>query len=447
MLMRLFHKSIVPLIIAIITLCASNIQWGRESWKDIIEADGKGYYAYLPAAFIYHDLSFSFFDSIEKKYPNPHIYYDYRMNAEGGAVNKYYSGTALAMAPFFLVAHAVAKITGADPDGYSKIYPLMINVAAIFYLLAALLFLRRLLRSFGIKERISSFILVAIVFGTNVFYYTVCEPAMSHIYSFAFITAFVYFTREFFLSQERKTLFILSFLLGMIVLIRPVNGLIVLLIPFSGGNTGLKSAWNWLLRNKAAGFISAIIVLSVISIQLIIYRIQTGHFFVYAYGAETFNWSDPHPLDFLVSYKKGLFLYTPLVLLSASGLFVLFKNDKFRFWSLLLFLLILLYVLSSWWNWWYGGSFSSRVSLDYFSIPALLLGLFCKELKTKISKGILSALVIGCIVLCQVQTFQYRYYLIHWEKMDREHYWRVFMKLDKIGKENPNADLLEEKAL
>ena len=38
------------------------------------------------------------------------------------------------------------------------------------------------------------------VFSTNLFYYTVSEPAMSHIYSFACITAFVFYTKNYFLS-------------------------------------------------------------------------------------------------------------------------------------------------------------------------------------------------------------------------------------------------------
>jgi len=54
--MNWFNRLILPFIIAIVTLCAANIQWGGNNWKDIIEADGKGYYAYLPAVFIYQDF-------------------------------------------------------------------------------------------------------------------------------------------------------------------------------------------------------------------------------------------------------------------------------------------------------------------------------------------------------------------------------------------------------
>ncbi|MFL5762403.1 MAG: hypothetical protein ACJ77K_00590 [Bacteroidia bacterium] len=439
MLIRTLHKSILPLIIGIVLLCSSNIQWGGDKWKDIIEADGNGYYAYLPAMFIYHDLHFDFYDSIDKKYSNPHLRYDYRMNADGGTVDKYYVGTAVAMSPFFFIAHACAS----DADGFSKIYPVMINVAAIFYLLLALIFLRKLLLRLGAADHIISFILVAIVFGTNVFYYAVCEPAMSHIYSFAFITIFLYYLQEFFRSANTKTLLLLSFLLGMIVLIRPVNGLVVLIIPFiAGGKEPLKKAWRWLLQHPVSAGAGFVVLMLMIGIQLVIYKIQTGHFFVYAYGNENFNWSDPHPLDFLFSYKKGLFVYTPLIFLSLYGTLLYFKKNTFQFYSIAFFSIVLLYVLSSWWNWWYGGSFSSRVSLEYYGLAAIMLWTAYEEMRSKISRSIFSGLIVCCIVLCQVQTFQYRYYLIHWEKMDKEHYWRVFMRMDKTGDENPNKDLL-----
>src|ERR1041385_271270 len=39
-----------------------------EEWKNIISTDGVGYYAYLPAAFIYHDYTYSFIDKLSTTY-------------------------------------------------------------------------------------------------------------------------------------------------------------------------------------------------------------------------------------------------------------------------------------------------------------------------------------------------------------------------------------------
>ncbi len=442
--MRVLNKLIIPAICIVLVVCSSNIQWSRNNWNNIIEADGKGYYAHLPAVFIYEDLNFTFFDSIEKKYPNPRLYYDYRVGESGKQANKYFSGTAVAMMPFFFVAHITAKIVGLEADGYSKIYPIMINVAAIFYLFIGLYYIRRLLLKYQVADNIITFILIAITFATNVFYYAVCEPALSHIYSFTFITMFIYYMHVFYNNPATRTFFTLCILFGIIVLIRPVNGLIILIAPFAAiEKNKFVEGFTFFKKRFSVLITGALISIAIISIQMIIYKIQTGNFFVNSYGAEQFNWLNPHPIDFLISYKKGLFLYTPLIFLSLLGLYGLFKQNKFQFYSLGAFLIITLYVLSSWWSWWYGGSFSSRVCLEYYAIVSLLLALAYKHLKSGWCKKLYCALIIGALLVCIIQTYQYRYYFIHWEKMDKQHYWRVFMRLDKLGKENPNADLLE----
>jgi hypothetical protein len=441
--MRIVNKSVLFIIIAIVIACASNIQWGKDNWKNIVKADGKGYYAYLPAVFIYNDLHFSFFDTIEKKYPNPQIYYEYRVGKEDKRSNKYFAGTSLAIMPFFLVAHCIAQITGSDADGYSKIYLIMVNIAAIFYLFIGLYYLRKILRRYETPESLVSFILIAVTFGTNVFYYAVCEPAMSHIYSFAFIALFVYYLNLLYAFPTVRSYIVVSVLFGIIILIRPVNGLIILIAPFISGD--YKKFMNGLVYLKAHRFalLSGIIIaFSIVSIQLIIYKIQTGNFWINSYGDEKFNWSHPHPIDFLFSYKKGLFVYTPLAFISLLGLCQLYKQGKFQFYTLIIFLIIMLYVLSAWWSWWYGGSFSSRVSIEYYIVLALLISYSYRFLKSKIGRNVYSFLIIGLLLVCQIQTYQYRYYNIHWEKMDKEHYWRVFLRLDQL-KENPNADLLK----
>jgi hypothetical protein len=442
--MKIINKLIIPIIITILLLCASNSQWGKDGWKNIIKVDGKGYYAYLPALFIYQDLNFSFFDSIEKKYPNPHIYYDYRVGEENKKVNKYFAGTALAMMPFFVTAHVAAEKCGFETDGYSKIYLVAISIAAIFYLMIGLYFLKKLLLRLDTSATLTSFILIVVTFATNIFYYALCEPAMSHLYSFAFITMFVYFLAIFFSFPKALTVYIIAALYGIIILIRPVNGMIVLIAPFMANDKiKFKEGLYYLKNNFFTGVIGLFITISIVSIQLIIYKIQTGNFWINSYGTEQFNWTNPHPIDFLISYKKGLFVYTPLACIALLGFYKLFKQNKFQFYSLFIFLIVMLYVLSSWWSWWYGGSFSSRVCIEYYFILALLLSVAYQMLQSRWSKNLYTSVIICLLLICQIQTYQYRYYIIHWDKMDKEHYWRVFLRVDQLGKENPNADLLK----
>jgi hypothetical protein len=415
----------------------SNINWGKNHWKGVLEADAKGYYAYLPAVFIYHDLNFNFFDSIEKeKYYDENLFYDYRIGASNGKIiNKYYCGTALVQSPFFLIAHYLSYLFDYDTDGYSKLYPIFICIAALFYLLLGLLYLDSILKLYQITTKHRIVVLIAAVFGTNLFYYTIGEPGLSHTYSFTFISAFVYYTKLYFNSFQPRLIIVIGLILGVIILIRPINGLIIFIIPFLALNFGtLQQGFKELINSKIHFVIGFLACITIISIQLLYYKLATGEFFVYSYGEEGFNFLQPHIFDILFSFRKGLFLYTPTFLLSLTGLYFLGKSSKFEFYSIIAFLLLIIYVFSSWWMWYYGGSFSSRVFVEYISIFMILLAITFNQLKSKFLRKALFAVTFLFIVLCQIQTYQYRYYVIHWADMTKEMYWDSYRQIPRLIK-------------
>ncbi|MFC2175919.1 hypothetical protein ACFLR1_02965 [Bacteroidota bacterium] len=416
-------------IMMVMTIVTSNLNWGGNYWQSIIEADGKGYYAYLPASFIYHDLNFGFFEEIEEeKYYHQNLFYDYRATSNNQKINKYYCGTALAELPFFLIAHSYCLLSNEFPaDGYAKPYPIMITVAALFWLFIGLLFAGKLMETYGVKPPWISVSLAAMVFGTNLFYYTVGEPSMSHVYSSALIACFVFVGRKFFQKQNKMLLPAMALLLGVIVLIRPTNAVILGSLPFIAGNwrrfmDGIQALKTYL----PVVLLSFVLLLLAVSIQPIIYKLSCGQFFVYSYTGEGFNFLSPHLLDILFSYKKGLFLYTPIYLLGIALAFWVWKKNRYQLVSFVLFFAVLTYLLSSWWNWWYGGSFSSRVYVDFLSILMLPIPLFLSQTKLKWVKTWFTLLIFALVALCQIQTYQYRYYDIHWEEMTKEKYWNNF---------------------
>ncbi|MCB0735777.1 MAG: hypothetical protein KDC76_14440, partial [Bacteroidetes bacterium] len=273
----------------IVIWSAANISWSGSHASGIIKADGRGYYAHLPALFIYHDLNFGHFDSIEAgKYNNPNYNYDYRKYSEGYTLNKYFAGTSLAMLPFFGLGHALTLITGEDADGYSNYYQIAISLAGITYLFLSLLVLIRIAREFHISDKAIALAIPIIVLGTNWYYYVVSEPAMSHVYSVFFISTFVYQSIRW--SRGEKTALIwMGILLGLITFIRPVNAIIVFIIPVLFKNISDFSA-HLLNAFKHPGQLMAAIGLAVLipMLQLVVYKIQTGHFFIYAYEEEGF---------------------------------------------------------------------------------------------------------------------------------------------------------------
>jgi len=430
----MLNRITICFILFVTTWVSYNLHWVDKYYASAIQwNDATGYYAYLPATFIYHDLNFSYHDSIIKKHYNPKRYYDYRINYNGIIINKYYAGTALAVFPFFLVGHIYAKLADYPADGFSKPYFISINIASIVFLLIGLLYVRKILKEYKTSEKVTSAILLVLLFGTNLFYYASAEPCLSHVYSFAFISAFFYHAKKFFSSSDRKDILICSFCLGFIVLIRPVNGIIIFSLPFIAGNlNNLKNAFNWLIRNKLMVIISVLIIFSIVSVQLIIYKIQCGSFFIYSYKHEGFNWTNPQIINFLFSYKKGFFLYTPVALLSLPGFIYLWKKDRFVFFSLSAFLFFLIYVLSSWWNWWYGGSFSSRVLIDFYVFLSLLFLFSYLLVENKINNKLIIGVCFLLIIVCVIQTYQYRYNIIINDGMTKEHYWEVFLRVDQL---------------
>ena len=420
----------LTVITIVIFWVGSNMNWGEKRWHKLLNIDGVGYYSYLPAIFIYQDLNFDFYDKVKNNNPRPQLDFAFKSKTGSGIINKYYSGTALCNLPFFLTAHWLSTINGQSSDGYSVYYLLSIQIAAFFYLIIGLVFVSQILKFYIASERIRAIVLLMVLFGSNLFYYVVHEPYMSHVFSFAFVNLFVLSILSYLKSHKGKWVLISAFALGVVILIRPVNIIVLMAIPFICGD--FKTLKNILasLIKKPWNLLGSLLIFAVIvSIQLIIYKIQTGSFIVYSYGNEGLDFSNPHIFNFLFSYRKGFFVWAPLMFLSLLGLKYILKHSLFQFITWLVFILFVTYILSSWWMWYYGGSFGSRVMVDYlvfFSIPLALL-----IQKTNFPKIVVTILISLCLIT-QIQTFQYIKGYIHWSQMNQEWYWDNFLRIDKV---------------
>src|ERR1044072_9613417 len=135
------------------TQCSRN-RWTSDDWQTTLGSDGIGYYSYLPATFIYHDYSYLFVPRLVKKYPQLWIARErgFCNPFNGKLVNKYFAGEAVAITPFFLVAHWLSGSNENPADGYSFYYMAAVSLAAIFYVLLGLGALRELLLRFEIRE-------------------------------------------------------------------------------------------------------------------------------------------------------------------------------------------------------------------------------------------------------------------------------------------------------
>jgi hypothetical protein len=417
-------KLVIGFLIVICSWYGANLDtWGKNR---IIDNDVVSYYAYLPAGLIFHDLNFSFMKELPSGFEGK-IWLATAPN--GKPIIRMTMGLALLWLPFFIIAHFYAKIVGIEALGYSWPYSFSIFAAAIFYLFIGLVFLRKILLKY-FSEIVTGITLLLIVLATNLMYYVISEPGMSHVYSFSLIAAFLYFTLMWIDQPTVRLSLILGFLSGLIVLIRPVNGL-VLVFPaiiavhsFSEFRQRLIDRWKLILFAGLAAFL-------VLLPQIIYWKIQTGHFVFNSYmDSGRFFFTAPHILDGLFSYRKGWFVYTPVMCISMIGLFFLKRYTKGILLGTIAFLVLFVYVIFSWWCWWYGGSFGSRPMIDVYGIMAIPVAAFISIFIERAwwKKGILGVLLLSFVYLNQFQMNQYRTSLLHWDSMTKQAYWGIFLK-------------------
>tara|TARA_B100001059_G_scaffold72576_1_gene69845 strand:- start:5454 stop:6785 length:1332 start_codon:yes stop_codon:yes gene_type:complete len=401
---------------------------GHNQKYNTIVSDGKGYYAYLPAIFIYNDLNFGFNQTVEK-HNHPETWYtDYRYKLDKKRIfTKYYVGTAIAYSPFFLIAHGWSLMMGWQADGYTAIYHGSVLVAALFYMVITLIFMGKILDFYRINHWIKVLSILGAYFGTNWFYYTTWEASLSHVYSAGVIAAFFYYAIIFSKDITLKWGLIIGVLLGLIVLLRPLNILVVLFLPLF--HYKLFSFIRWvksLIAKPVILGLSFISFLAVLSIQFIIYKIQIDQWYIYAYLNEGFNFLKPHFFNFLFSIRKGFFVYTPLFLLSILGLVSWAKFNSFQVLWWILSVIILVYILSSWHMWWYGGTFGTRVLIEYYIIWIIPLAILFQK-AGRYSKFFLVMITCFFVFNGVLQQYQYRKGIIHYDNMNWQMYKEAFL--------------------
>ncbi len=416
------------IVFSILLVLAVVFRWVDHGWEEIINSDGRGYYAYLPASIIFHDFKFNyFFDgslNLPKDYTSNFLFY-----IDGNYVIKYPVGVAIMLIPFFIVAIIFSFIFQFPIDGYSFFFQIFESLAAITYVTLAIILLYRLLRKYDIQQNIAAIIVIGIVFATNLTHYTVLEPSLSHAFSFVCVVAFLWCLNLFSTSTSYSYWYFACCLLGLIILIRPVNGVIVLFAPFLFNTVKrFVEFLGHVFKNKINAIFGIVLASLVIFLQPLVWYLQTGHFYVWTYVREGFNWDNPQFFNLLFSYRKGWFVYTPFMFLIIPGLIaMLFHKQWFKAFISILFWSGALYIISSWGCWYYGGSFGQRPLIDFYGPAALTIAAFFTSIKPTPWKVLLVTVAI-LIPLNLIQSYQVYSNILHYDSMNKEKYWKVFLK-------------------
>lgn len=400
-------------------------------WKplEVFDWDEGGYYAYLPSAFIYGDLGRA--DSLQRiaeaTVPGKARVLGLRQLPEGGTISKYPLGVAVGELPWFLGAHAFARLHGDPANGFSRPYQQIIMIAGLVHGLLGLWLLRKLLLRF-FDDRPTAWALAGVGLGTNFFAYTTYEAAMAHAVLFLWQVALLYCTVRWYETFRPRWALGIGLFLGLAVLCRPTEALYIV-VPLAWGITSWatlrqRGALLWVHTGQLA--LAAAMGAGVVSLQLLFWKATSGHWVLYSYGAERFDFQHPHILDGLFSFRKGWLLYTPLVMLMLLGMHWAWRALPAAVAPVLLLLPVLIYVTFSWGEWAYGGGFSARPLVSVYPLLALPLAALVAQARGRGARLAVRTALVLCIALNLWQTWQYAAGILLFDNNTAELYQRNF---------------------
>jgi hypothetical protein len=395
-----------------------------------IRSDGFSYYVYLPSWFLYHDTTLSSVarDCCGGDFPD--FTAIVRWPGTRQWVNAHPIGVAVMQTPFFLAAHALTRWSNLSPDGFSLYYQHAAGLSGLAWIVAGLWVLRDLLRR-HFSDGVTAATLISILFGTNLYHYATYDSSYSHPYSFFLFAALLDLTDRWHRSGERHPV-LLGLTAGLIVLTRHTNALALLVFPLYGAadrrtlrEAGARLARDW----RALGAMLAVAA-AVVLPQLVLYYRATGHALVSSYGSLGFNFASPHVFGVLFSVQKGVFFWSPLLLLAVAGLF--FTRGTARAFVLpsLLFLAVNTYLIASWWDWQFGASYGHRGFVD--SLPMLSIGLasvYSRANDRALLRHVLQVGVSLAVALSLVQMLQYWNGVLPFSDTTWDQYRRLFLHL------------------
>ena len=400
----------------------------------VLTWDALGHYLYLPAHFIYHDLSrLAFMPQILKDYnPTGSFYQAYQVpgGPPGALVMKYPCGVALLNAPFFGLGHWAAGLGHYPRDGFSAPYQAAISFGSLLYSLLGLGLLRRVLLRY-VSDVVAALTLALIVLGTNYVQYAAINGAMAHNYGFTLLALLLWLTVRWHERPSRAGAAAIGLLLGLMVIVRPSDGVAALLPVLWGLDSRaavrarlalLRRRWPDVALLGAGGLVGL----------LPHWQWATGHFLVYSYQDQTFSFLHPHTWQVLFSFRKGWLIYTPLMVLPLAGLAVLWRRNRAVGVPVLAFFVVNLWVVSAWDIWWYGGSLGQRALVQSYAVltlPLAFLLAWLGEAAGPRRAALRGAVLLAGALLVNLNLFQHWQYnndFIDAENMNRRYYFGVF---------------------
>lgn len=290
-------------------------------------------------------------------------------NSAGALKNPYFfqSGCAFLNAPFYLLAYGIEHLLqkSLNFNGIT-LRTISINIASNFYIALSLILMVRLLKKLNFKYR--TIPVISVLFSTTAFAAATIIPSFNHAADIFINTLFICLFFEDGKDHQRNS-FWLGLLYVVAILIRYLN--FILIIPLIVYYFLSKQ-----YRKIKYFFMGFFCIGWVIPLILYIYNGTASPLYHTAFFSMSFTWGNLIPkyfLKYLVHPVHGLFVWSPVTILSALGLLKLSKPKEKIGYFLLGIWLLLVFVYGYFNNWNGGWSFSNRYLVSLF--PVYIIGL------------------------------------------------------------------------
>jgi hypothetical protein len=397
-----------------------------------IRSDGYSYYVYLPSWFIHHDLSLERVaaDCCGGTYSGFTLIT--RWPETGRWLNVHPIGVAILILPFFVVSHLLTLWSNLTPDGFSAYYQYGAGLAGLTYMLAGLAVLRRvLLKHFRTGVVLAT--LITITFGTNLFHYGTADATFSHAFAFFTVAALLECTERWWQQPSVGRAVALGAAAGLAVLVRHTNGIFLLIIPLFGVASfrDVRVMWERLWDRRGSIALMLATFAAVLFPQLLLYKLATTHWLVSSYTGLGlgFNFASPHVIQVLFSPQKGLFFWSPALLVAAAGLVKPIGVARDIRIGAVVALAINTYLIAAFSDWQFAASYGHRAFTDALGIFAVFLASFFERTSDRPRARLFVAVFTTlAVALSIVQMIQYWLRIIPMWDTTWDQYVHLFLR-------------------
>jgi hypothetical protein len=246
--------------------------------------------------------------------------------------------------------------------------------------------------------------------ATSALYYSLVSPTYAHAASLFTSSLFVFVWLRA-LDRESIGRFVwLGLLAGVAMLVR-WQAVTLLALPAVELAMRPGAPADRVRRLLTYGLVMGAAAAVAFTPQLVAWHAIYGQFFVVPQGPDFMRWTEPAVASVLFSARRGLFIWTPAVILAVAGLVALVRRDRRLGVGAIVVLLLSLYVNASVRDWWAGEAFGARRFIGETVFFALGFAAFGSALGRRVGVGWLRAAAIALVVYNGLLLLQYQLFM------------------------------------